>query len=201
MLGALLAACVALGACGEDAVAPAPENVAMRERRPATLTPDQQQELAQQQQRLAEVRRAPRPPDPYDSLPTAAPEPEAAAVAEQEKPRDYSAELLSGMRGAESCVKPRLASEALPSELAIALEGLVLESGTVVTGAARAAMLTPEELECVKRRLESTRLPPNVKEAPRRVHATLTLKFKKQEPAAQPGVAPAPPTPSAPPNY
>jgi hypothetical protein len=146
------------------------------------------------------ARGAPRPPDPYDSLGTGAPEAEAAAAAaEEEKPRDYPAELLSAMRGTESCVKPRLASEALPSELTISLEGLVLESGTVVTGAARAPVLTPEELECVKRRLESTRLPPNVKEAPRRVNATLTLKFKKQEPAPQPGAAQ--PAPSAPPAY
>jgi hypothetical protein len=200
VLGALLAACVALGACGEDPVEPAPDNVAMRARRPA-LTPEQQQAAAQQQQRLAEAHRAPRPPDPYDRAVTEAPEAETtAAAAEEEKPRDYPAELLSAMRGAESCVKPRLASEALPSELAISLEGLVLETGTVVTGAARAPVLTPEELVCVKRRLESTRLPPNVKEAPRRVNATLTLKFKKQEPAS-PQTGAAQPAPSAPPAY
>ena len=126
---------------------------------------------------------------------------------EEEKPRDYAAELLTAMRGAEACVQPRPASQVLP-ELSVSLEGLVLESGTVVTGSARAPVLTPEELDCMKRRLESTRLPPGVKDAPRRVSASLRLTRPPsaapqpaspvQAGAAPAGAANAPALPAAP---
>jgi len=161
----------------------------------------------EQQQQSAEGRFGPKqppPPDPYDTPKSdkgAAAETLAAAAAE--KARDYPAELLSAVHGAESCVQPRTASAAVPTEVLISLEALVLESGTIVSGTARGAALTPEEIECVKRRLESTRLPDKVKDAPRRVSATLKLTFKPQEPApAAPGANPAPqptaaPTPTA----
>jgi hypothetical protein len=197
LCGTLLA-CVVIGACGEDEPdGPGPDNSSARARRPTAIATEQQQIGAHEQDRLAQARRAPPAVDPYANTEGAAKKVEeaaAAAAAKEEKPRDYPAELLSAMRGAESCVKPRLASEGLPAELPISLEGLVLESGTVVTGAARAPVLTPEELECVKRRLESTRIPADVKDAPRRINATLTLKFKKEAPAANTGGSPAAPT-------
>jgi hypothetical protein len=74
----------------------------------------------------------------------------------------------------------------------------VLESGTVVSATARAAALTPEELECVNKRLESTRLPANVKDAPRRVSTTLKLTFKAQPDPAAPAANTAPQAPTAP---
>jgi hypothetical protein len=141
----------------------------------------------------------PQPPDPFKkrSKPEEAAE-QAAAAVEEEKPRDYPAELLAAARGSESCVQARTASTSLPTELLISLDALVLESGTVVSATARAAALTPEELECVNKRLESTRLPANVKDAPRRVSATLKLTFKAQPDPAAPAANTAPQAPAAP---
>jgi hypothetical protein len=200
--GSLLA-CLAIAGCGEDEPE-APPRAASADRRgrgPVAVT------SIEEQQKSVEGRLAPKkppPPDPYDN-PGSNKEAvaDALAAAVEEKPRDYPAELLSAVRGAESCVQPRTASAALPTEVLISLEALVLESGTIVSGTARAPVLTPEELECVKRRLESTRLPDKVKDAPRRVSAALKLTFKPQQPTAgAPGAntaaAPAAaPTPSA----
>lgn len=200
--GALLAA-IALGACGDDADRLRPDpSIAARKRgaRPVVVT-DENQIQAQNQV----AKRQPRPVDPYaNPQANAKPEEAAAEATVEEKPRDYPAELLAAMRGAESCVQARTASDALPAELQISLEALVLESGTVVSGSARAPVLTPEELECVKRRLESTRLPDKVKEAPRRVSASLKLTFKREGDAEKGGAAaPAPtaPAPKAPAAY
>jgi hypothetical protein len=194
VLSSALLACVTLGACGEDAPdGPGPDNSARRGSAPGAVTRERAAEVAREQDRVAQARRTPPPPDPYANPEAFAKKEEApeAAAAKEEKPRDYPAELLAAMRGTESCVKPRTAAESLPSELLISLEGLVLESGTVVSGTARAPLLTPEEIECVKRRLQSSRLPSDVKEAPRRVNATLKLTFKKEAPAANTGGAPA----------
>jgi len=190
--GALLA-CTALAGCGEDEPPPraGPDTSATRGRGPAAVAP-----LSEEQKAAAVASRfAPKGPAPAQRTGPKAyekPQAEEAAVVEEEKPRDYPAELLSAARGAESCVQPRVASAALPAEVLISLEALVLETGTIVTGAARAPVLTPEELECVKRRLESTRLPENVKDAPRRVNATLKLTFKAEQPAAAPAANAAP---------
>jgi hypothetical protein len=192
--GALLAL-LACSACGEDEPdGPGQNNTASRRRSPIAVTPERAAEVAREQDRVAPARRPPPPPDPYANPEANAKQEEApqAEAAKAEKPRDYPAELLAAMRGTESCVKPRTASESLPSELTISLEALVLESGTVVSGTARASVLTPEEIECVKRRLQSTHLPADVKEAPRRVNAALKLTFKKEAPAANAGGAPAP---------
>jgi len=196
-----LFACLAIAGCGEDEpeiVSPQPPSAVSQDRRPRAPTTGLS---AADQQRAIESRIAPKTPppaDPYDkpiNLEAAA---VAAEAAKEEKPRDYPAELLSAARGSESCIQVRTASASLPAEVLISLEALVLESGTVVSGTARAAGLTPEELECVKKRLESTRLPANVKDAPRRVSTTLKLTFKAQPDPAAPAANTAPQAPAAP---
>lgn len=172
------------GGCGGDPEDDYTPNTAPRGLPPAQVSPAAANTPA--------ARQPFRPPpvvDPYDGLTATPKEVTQDEQVVEDKPRDYSAELLAAMSSADSCVKPRPASASLPSELFISLEGLVLESGTVVSGSARAPNLTPEELECVKRRLESTRIPDGVQDAPRRVSTTLKLTFKKAEPAPTQGGA------------
>jgi hypothetical protein len=196
---AVLATLLLLGAlltgCGDEEVKQPEPQVSSRPRGYAGPTTAVQ---ANQPQPTAPPR-APEAPDPYAN--PFGKRAEATAEAEKqeaEKPRDHSAELLAAIRGAESCVQPRVASQALPSELVVAVEGLVLESGTVVTGSASAPVLTPEELQCIKRRLESSRLPPGVKDAPRRVNASLKLTFRAPPAPGETGGSSAPPAPAAP---
>jgi hypothetical protein len=197
VLTTLLLLATLLTGCGDDAAEQAEPQVSSKPRGyagPGTAAPPNQPPAMA-------TPRAPQAPDPYAN--PFGKRAEAAAEAENkaaEKPRDHSAELLAAIRGAESCVEPRAASQALPSELLVSVEGLVLESGTVVTGSARASVLTPEELQCIKRRLESSRLPPGVKDAPRRVNASLKLTFRASAAPApdQTGGSLAPAAPTAP---
>lgn len=173
-------ACLLAGACGDDGEGHPPARDA-----PPRGYAQRASELAQP----AAPTPAPAQPaaDPYaDPLAYARAAQEAAAEAQAEaekKKRDYAAELAEAAAGAESCVQTRTAGQGLPSELAITLEALVLQSGAVVTASARGPVLTPEELECVKKRLESTRIPGEVEDAPRRIQATLKLAFRPLEPA------------------
>ncbi len=121
-------------------------------------------------------------PEPFEE-PTAAPVAKAEAKPEEEKKRDYGAELVRAVGGAEGCVKPRAPDAPLPTTVSISLEAYVLESGAVSRGYARSSSLTPEELDCVKTRIEHARLGPAVEEAPRRIDATVELTFKLPEPA------------------
>lgn len=121
-------------------------------------------------------------PEPLEE-PTPAPVAKAEAKPEEEKKRDYGAELVRAVGGAEGCVKPRAADAPLPTTVSISLEAYVLESGAISRGYARSSSLTPEELACVKTRIEHARLGPAVEEAPRRIDATVELTFKPPEPA------------------
>ena len=186
-------ACLAGSGCGEDRL-----ELDTPSTKPRGLAPRSETTSDNGASTNAAVVRTTATDDAYSNLKLTAPAAEAAEAAQKEQPRDYAAELVGAMSGTESCVQPRPASASLPPELMLSLEAMVLESGTVISGTARASLLTPEELECVKRRLESTRLADHVKDAPLRVSGTLKLTFR-QAPPAQNAAIPAPQAAAAPP--
>jgi len=136
-------------------------------------------------------------PNPASTTPTAispsvAPAQAAAAPVvpprdakkEEEKPRDYSAELLAALGTPTDCLKPRSAADA-PSEISISLEAHLVEIGMVTRAYARSSQLDKDELACVQQRLGGLRFRAPVDGTPRAVGATLTLQLKKADPKAQ----------------
>jgi hypothetical protein len=137
------------------------------------------------------------PPNPTSATPAAIPpslppiQAPAAPVAppkdakkEEEKPRDYSAELLAALGTPTDCLKPRSAADA-PSEISISLEAHLVEIGMVTRAYAQSSQLDKEELACVQQRLGGVRFHAPVDGTPRSVAATLTLKQKKADPKVQ----------------
>lgn len=99
-------------------------------------------------------------------------------AAEPEKKRDYEAELTTAVGTPTDCLKPREGPDS-PSEIRVELEAHFLETGAMSRGYARSSQLDPEELTCLRSRLEAVRLQSPIEEAPRTVHATLSFKLKK----------------------
>jgi len=115
------------------------------------------------------------------AAPVAAPK---DAKKEEEKPRDYSAELLTALGTPTDCLKPRSAADA-PSEISISLEAHLVDIGMVTRAYAQSSQLDKDELACVQERLGGLRFRAPVDGAPRTVGATLTLQLKKAEPKVQ----------------
>jgi hypothetical protein len=115
-------------------------------------------------------------PQPWDPFAGTQVKPEQQLkkpVAEEE--RDYGAELLAAIGSPVNCLEPRTGKEA-PTDIQIALQANVVESGVVTRGYARSSQLRDDELECVQARLSSLRLRGPIPGAPRTVSATLELK-------------------------
>jgi hypothetical protein len=197
VLGAICALCL-LG-CGEEEAAPRPST---RGRPPSVDPPPAPPAPAP----------APQPPKPAftepfpfeQPTPAAAPTAAAKPSTQPVKERVYGAELLAQLSGSQSCVQPRPTTETLPVEAVVDIEAHVLESGIVSRGYARSSYLNADELKCIERRVESARLPGDVKEAPRRVDTQIKLSFPRAPaPAPAPGApgAPAPAAPGSPPSY
>lgn len=112
--------------------------------------------------------------------PAPAAEPAQEQKKDEEKPRDYSAELLEALGTPTACLKPRSAADA-PSEISVGLEAHLVEIGMVTRAYARSSQLDKDELACVQQRLSSLRFRAPVDATPRTVGATLTLHQKKPE--------------------
>jgi hypothetical protein len=113
------------------------------------------------------------------------PEQEPEAPAKPEKPvepekRDYGAELLAALGSPTDCLKPRQGPDS-PPEIKVELEAYLLETGTMSRGYARSSELDPDELKCIRSKLESRSLKGPIEQAPRAVHASLSFKVKTPE--------------------
>lgn len=117
---------------------------------------------------------------PATQAPLSPPPEEPAAEEEEkkEKERDYGAELMQTMGSPIDCLASRATTDA-PQVITIELEAYVMPSGGVGRGYARSAELSSDELDCVRRRLETKRLAPPNGDEPKRVTTTIRLELKK----------------------
>lgn len=151
-------------------------------------------------------------PKPIDPNAIAA-EGEAQAEAEGPPPRDYSSELKALIGSPSGCLKERVGATA-PREISVTVEAVVMETGLISRAYARSSELDDEELACIRARLGSARMGPDVEQAPRSVTTTLTMVLQpaparpapaepgSAQAAQQPGAAEpgATPPPEAPPS-
>jgi pyruvate dehydrogenase E2 component (dihydrolipoamide acetyltransferase) len=131
-------------------------------------------------------------PPPPAANPVAPAEPESPTAPEGPPPRDYAGELKGLVGSPSGCLKPRAGARA-PREIMVTVEAIVMESGMISRAYARSSDLDDEELACIRARLGSARMQPEVEAAPRSVSTTVSL-------VLQPGAAP-PAAAAAPPGY
>jgi hypothetical protein len=127
-------------------------------------------------------------PAPPAANPVAPAEPEGTAQ-EGPPPRDYAGELKGLVGSPSGCLKPRAGARA-PREITVTVEAIVMESGMISRAYARSGELDDEELACIRARLGSARMQPDVEAAPRAVSTTVSLVL---QPSAAPPAAAAPP--------
>lgn len=96
--------------------------------------------------------------------------------ADDEKPRDFTAELERMIGRPSECLKPRTADRA-PGRVDIGLIANVMPSGAVRHGEVSCRALQSEELACVQRRLEALHFAPPIENAPFSVRGTLQLEL------------------------
>ena len=73
-----------------------------------------------------------------------------------------------------ACLTPRPANEA-PARVRIGLTASVMPSGAVGRGEVSAPGLSPSEIDCVRKRVESVRFAPPIENAPFTVNGSITL--------------------------
>lgn len=116
---------------------------------------------------LAEIRAS-------DPAPATTPADAAAPDKPEQPPRNLQSELEAMMGSPASCLAARPASEA-PNNLNISLRASIMPSGTVGRGEVEAPGLTPEEVACVRSRLEALHFAQPIENAPLTVSGTITL--------------------------
>jgi hypothetical protein len=100
---------------------------------------------------------------------------DAAAPGQPEQPpRNLRNELEAMMGSPAGCLGARPASEA-PDNLNISLRASIMPSGIVSRGEVSAPGLTPEEVACVRSRLESLHFAQPIENAPLTVSGSITL--------------------------
>ncbi len=135
--------------------------------KPSTADTTDTARLPSDEPQLPEIR--------VDEQPTDTTTAEAAAPATPEKePRNLQSELETMMGSPVTCLKPRPASQA-PSSVSISLSANVMPSGAVGRGEVSAPGLEPEEVSCVRSRLESLRFAQPIENAPLTVNGSITL--------------------------
>jgi hypothetical protein len=132
----------------------------------------------------ADAPRAPQPtPDPQPSA--AAANTVTALAAEPDEPekpaRSLQRELETMLGSPASCLAPRAAGS---GAIQISLSATIVPSGAVSRGEVSAAGLGPEELKCLRGRVEALRFAEPIEGAPLTVTGSLTL---EQAPAPGPG--------------
>lgn len=123
------------------------------------------------------------PAQPAEPPPSAA-DPNAPAAPEQatEKPvRSLPRELETMLGSPASCLVPRAAGS---GAVQISLSATIMPSGAVSRSEASAAGLTPDELKCLRGRIEALRFAQPIEGAPLTVTGSLTL---EQAPAPASG--------------
>jgi hypothetical protein len=100
---------------------------------------------------------------------------DAAAPDQAEKPRRNLQNELETMMGSPAdCLAARPADQA-PARVNISLSANVMPSGAVGRGEVSAPDLSPEEISCVRTRLEALHFAPPIENAPFTVNGALTL--------------------------
>jgi hypothetical protein len=92
--------------------------------------------------------------------------------------RNLQTELESMMGSPVTCLAARTAKEA-PSQITISLTANVMPSGAVGRGEVSAPGLSPDELSCVRSRLESLRFAQPVENAPRTVSGSISITLNR----------------------
>jgi hypothetical protein len=105
---------------------------------------------------------------------TTTPAEQAAPDQPEKEPRNLQSELETMMGSPVTCLKPRPASQA-PASVSISLSANVMPSGAVGRGEVSAPGLEPEEVSCVRSRLESLRFAQPIENAPLTVSGSITL--------------------------
>ncbi len=108
---------------------------------------------------------------------------------ESEKERDYEAELRGLVGNPLACFAPR-ASDQAPESVSISLEAHVTSSGVVSRAYASSTALSPQELTCLRQRMERAHFRAPVPDAPRTVRTTIEVRQKSQRegsPRLKPG--------------
>jgi hypothetical protein len=139
--------------------------------RPADTEQPAAQLPARVEPQLADIRSG---DSPAVAIPATTPAEEAAPDEPEKPPRNLQNELETMMGSPASCLGARPASEA-PANLNIALSASIMPSGTVGRGEVSAPGLTPDEVTCVRSRLESLRFAQPIENAPLTVSGTITL--------------------------
>ena len=136
------------------------------------------------------------PPPAQAALPRPAASPKRAEPAHEEEEteaekeeRDYSAELLAAVGTPVHCLKQRVKSPDVPSEIRIDINATVVEVGLVTRAYVRSSHLDDEELKCVEEHVSRLRMRGPIEEAPRSISTTFVVELK---PAAAPAAPAAP---------
>jgi hypothetical protein len=124
--------------------------------------------------------------DPAAAVPAPLEDPAAqpAAEAEAKPARDFAAEMTQMLGSPLSCFGARAANDA-PAQLDIALSTHVMPSGTVTQSQVSAPGLAPNEIACLRSRLEALHFAGPIENAPFSVQGSLHL---TREAAAAPPV-------------
>jgi hypothetical protein len=117
----------------------------------------------------------------FDDTPTPKPTdtPKNSEEDKAEK-RDLGAELQTALGSPVGCLETRPANEA-PERIVISVNAQVMGSGRVSRANVASSALNPGELECIRKRAESTRLAGPIDDAPLAV--TTSIELTQQKPA------------------
>jgi len=163
-----LALCLPLmAACRNEPVASQPPRQRGVWPRPAVTEQSPAKLPSRAEPRLAEI-------TAVDSPPATTPADEAAPDQPEQPPRNLQSELEAMMGSPASCLKERPVNEA-PDNVNISLRASIMPSGTVGRGEVSAPGLTPEEVACVRSRLEALHFAQPIENAPLTVSGTITL--------------------------
>ena len=113
-------------------------------------------------------------PEQNQAMPAAAAAPSDEDNDKKKEKRDFSAELVRAFGDPASCLQPRT-SDTGPGQLPIALSTQVMPSGMVADSSVSAPGLSPDEVKCLRQRLESVHFAQPIENAPFRVTGSMTL--------------------------
>jgi hypothetical protein len=118
---------------------------------------------------------------------------QAAPDEPEHPPRNLQSELETMMGSPVSCLKERPASAA--SQVNISLTANVMPSGAVGRGEVSAPDLSPDEVACVRSKLESLRFAQPIENAPLSVSGSVTLTPRVAAPTPPPAADAGSPQP------
>lgn len=113
-------------------------------------------------------------PEQNQAMPATAAAPSDEDKDKDKEKRDFSAELVRAFGDPASCLQPRTDNTG-PSQLPVALSTQVMPGGMVADSSVSAPGLSPDELKCLRQRLEGVHFAQPIENAPFRVTGSMTL--------------------------